>query len=527
MSTRSGRRLKSLKLHAAAPPPPPTPAKIINLPRRYCVSGRRRKSKEAEVVVLDVAERRRERVEAEEGGGGGGEERWRFQAEILRAECRVLRMERKVALKKLERNRVRIETTLKSALENLASGRKKLCEGKNMEMVLEEEMKELAEKLEELQSSYNGSEDRELRKCKNFDKKALCLQRRLEKLGGLPDDESNNKDRASIHRQYNREVNKDNTILTFKSQTKSTDVGMLEKKMEGLSKGMVRRMEEEYGSILNSSVASSASTSKRIDFPDHLSFSNRFSNHTEEPLVSKESSSRCSGRCKMLVRRIVEQVRAETEQWSQMQDMLGKLRQEMEELQASKNFWETQAHASNQEIQTLISEVEEWREKALGYEMKANSLQTEVSLVKNEVEKLKKDQVKEVSSTPKKAISCLSKQIERDTKNGLSCRMNGECDVIGSKRHETVEQSMNDSHPLSLAKQLAREKRILISRPKENHRPKGNENPSDRRRKGYNLVRSPFKDIGNSSSSSSAGGGAIRQNSNAVFPLHYLEGRME
>lgn len=39
--------------------------------------------------------------------------------------------------------------------------------------------------------------------------------------------------------------------------------------MEGLSKGMLDRMEEEYGAILsstsNSSVASSASTSKRID----------------------------------------------------------------------------------------------------------------------------------------------------------------------------------------------------------------------------------------------------------------------
>ena len=58
-----------------------------------------------------------------------------------------------------------------------------------MELVLEEEMKELAEKLEDLRSSYNGSEDRELRKCKNFDKKALRLQRRLEKLGGLTEDE--------------------------------------------------------------------------------------------------------------------------------------------------------------------------------------------------------------------------------------------------------------------------------------------------------------------------------------------------
>lgn len=445
---------------------------------------------------------------SEEDGGGGqlAEEKWRFQAEILRAECNFLRMERKFALKKLEKNRVRIERTLKSALQNLASGRKKLCEGKNMELVLEEEMKELAEKLEDLQSSYNGSEDRELRKCKNFDKKASRLQRRLEKLGGLTDDEC---------KKINNEVkiNQDISILDYRNQTyKSTDVEMLERKMEGLSKGMLDRMEKEYGSILNGSVASSASTSKRIDIPDQFSLSNRYSSQTKEPLASHENNNKCSGRCKVLVKRIVEQVRAETEQWSQMQEMLGQLRQEMEELQTSKDFWETQALASTNEIQFLQCSVEEWRGKAIEYETKANKLQTEGNLLKGELEKLKKDQAKEVALTPKKTMLSLSKQIERETKNGLSCRLKGNC--------EKVEESKKDSQPLSLAKQLAREKRILISRLKEN---RGSNNEGSR--KGYNLVRSPFKDIGNSSSSSAS---LVRQNSNAIFPLHYLEpARME
>ncbi|KAK0604523.1 hypothetical protein LWI29_016500 [Acer saccharum] len=48
-------------------------------------------------------------------------------------------------------------------------------------------------------------------------------------------------------------------------------VEILRRKMEGLSKGMLfERMEEEYGSMLstNTSAASSASTSKPIEFPD-------------------------------------------------------------------------------------------------------------------------------------------------------------------------------------------------------------------------------------------------------------------
>ncbi|MFS7914893.1 hypothetical protein Hanom_Chr02g00158901 [Helianthus anomalus] len=477
MSTRARR----VKWHTS--PLPPTP-KIINLPssrnRKSRSHNNKQKQQQSEVVdtynykgkleslfgvdrEFSGSTRRRERVEAEEvveedeGGGRLAAERWRFQAEVLRAECNFLRMERKSALKKVEKNRMRIERTLKSALRSVASGRKKLCEGNNMEVVLEEEMKELTKKLEELQSSYSVEE-----------------------------------------------VNGDCSVLTCKSQNKSTDVSFRTQK----SKGILDQMEKDYRSIINNSVASSASTSNRIDFSDHLSFSNRFSNQAKDPLVLQEAGNKCSGRCKLLVKRMSEQVRADTEQWSQMHEMLGQLRQEMVELQTSKDFWETQALVSNKEIQSLMTEVEEWREKAVACETKADTLYNEVSLVKGELEKLKKDQVKGIDSTPRKVILSLSKQIERETKNGLSCRMKGQCDDVSCKK---------DSQPLSLGKQLAKEKRILISQLKEN-RSNNNEIISDGSRKGCHLVRSPFKDVGNSASSSSMG--MLRQNSNAIFPLH-------
>ena len=49
------------------------------------------------------------------------EEKWQFQAEILRAECNFLRMEREVALRKLDRHRGQMEAALKSAVETLVS----------------------------------------------------------------------------------------------------------------------------------------------------------------------------------------------------------------------------------------------------------------------------------------------------------------------------------------------------------------------------------------------------------------------
>ena len=64
------------------------------------------------MVLLGGGERR-ERVEETES--------WRFQAEILRAECNFLRVEREFALKKLERNRVQMKRTLRSAVQTLVS----------------------------------------------------------------------------------------------------------------------------------------------------------------------------------------------------------------------------------------------------------------------------------------------------------------------------------------------------------------------------------------------------------------------
>ncbi|XP_076884154.1 uncharacterized protein LOC143533185 [Bidens hawaiensis] len=282
MSTRCRR---SVKWHTS--PLPPTPIIFTNLPRRH--TTRRRKTRATgykqsnEIIetynykgklesLFGVEREFRRSLVVEDGGGGGGE------VEMLREECNVLRKERKQVLKKLKKDQ----------------GRKKLCEGNNTEVVLEEEIRKLTEKLEELQSSYIG------------------------------------------------EVNGDGSILTRKSQK---------------SKGILDQMEKDYRSIVNNSAAGSASTSKRIDYSGHLSFSNRFYDQTKEPLVPREAGNKCSGRCKLLVRRMAEQVRADTEQWSQMQEMLGQLRQEMQELQTSKDFWETQALASNQEIQSVMTNV--------------------------------------------------------------------------------------------------------------------------------------------------------------------------
>lgn len=73
------------------------------------------------VALMDRGERRSERESGSGGGGAVAEEKWRFQAEMLRAECNLLRMEREVTNKKLEKMKVRMERTLKSAVQALVS----------------------------------------------------------------------------------------------------------------------------------------------------------------------------------------------------------------------------------------------------------------------------------------------------------------------------------------------------------------------------------------------------------------------
>jgi small subunit ribosomal protein S2e len=75
-------------------------------------------------VVLLESERRRERVgewEEEEEDGDVKDEEWRFQAEMLRAECNLLRMEKEIAVKKMERIKLKMERTLNSAVCTLVS----------------------------------------------------------------------------------------------------------------------------------------------------------------------------------------------------------------------------------------------------------------------------------------------------------------------------------------------------------------------------------------------------------------------
>lgn len=91
---------------------------------------------------------------------------------------------------------------------------------------MEEEIEDLAEKLEELEKSTRAK-DYEVRNCSNFDRKACLLQRRLEKLGGLSE-ESCAKELQEVAQSSllsaNNSIDKESSICNYNTETKSTDV---------------------------------------------------------------------------------------------------------------------------------------------------------------------------------------------------------------------------------------------------------------------------------------------------------------
>ncbi|XP_010536091.1 PREDICTED: uncharacterized protein LOC104811173 isoform X2 [Tarenaya hassleriana] len=442
----------------------PPSTRIIQLPRRPSVRGKSSNSERRRMMV----ENQFFDLESSFGGnhrGGGAasafsaaeeQEKWRVEADMLRAECYMLRAEKEMATKKVEKKMERIERTLRSAVHVLLAGRERISEGDDVSIVLEEEIDHLVRKLQKLRGKAEAK-DSEAKNGNNLNKQASFPKRRLERLDGTS---------SEICLRDTREMAE--AILSVKPNQRlnrscvsdcDTNMEILRKRMEALSKGhLLERMEKEYGSMIspaNSSVTCSASSSMR--FPTHDVMPQIA---LKEMWAHREKS--CSGHCKAIVKNLVEQVKIETEQWSQMQEMLHQVKDEMEELQTAKNYWEDRAFDSERLIQSLHLSVKDWKEKAALYEKKTNELQGEVSVLKEVIKK---------------------------TENGLN--------------PETKEQKPAEKVPKEPRTETILG--ILVRRLKENprisndHGLKQKDKSGERRRETVDPKRLPLRDVGNDS----------------------------
>ncbi|ONK59703.1 uncharacterized protein A4U43_C08F9500 [Asparagus officinalis] len=169
-----------------------------------------------------------------------------------------------------------------------------------------------------------------------------------------------------------REIESSSSSLA--KQKHEINVEMLKRKMEGISKGMMERM-EEYGSFLITPSSSSNTTSSVNNSYSAATAKFGCGQATAKQRTMKEMgtvSNRCCCSCKQIVTRIAEEVKSETEQWTEMQEMLDQVRLEMEQLKSSKDLWKRRAIASELNIRSLHSRMIEWKQRARASEKKVD-----------------------------------------------------------------------------------------------------------------------------------------------------------
>uniref|UniRef100_A0A7N0RHG3 Uncharacterized protein n=1 Tax=Kalanchoe fedtschenkoi TaxID=63787 RepID=A0A7N0RHG3_KALFE len=471
---------------------PPTP-RVLNFPRRHVrrppSSAGKRGTRRLEALFDEERAFGKDGMGADSdvpivvlrGGGGereededeGRREVAGVESEMLRAECRLLRMERELALKKLKRNRARMERLLRSALQILISGRDKV--GGSVCDSLDEEIEAMRCKLVDLQrvSGAKVFESHQRDTSSSFDDQDSNSLSRLVLDGNQIPREIQELAEASLSIHASSAAER-----SFgESSSRFTEMELLSMKMEGLSNGtLFERLETSHGlmklSKVDSFVASYASSSCTTERPDSASY---IIHHHSDKEGTSDDEKQCSGRCRAVVRRVVEQVRIETEQWSQMQEMAEKVKEEMEQLQASRDMWEQKALDSENQITSLHCTVQEWKRRAFCHEAKMNDLQTQVHILQQEL-KMLRDGARTNSSSPKS-----TEGVRENEKRVLICQLKESCDLKGASNRQYGCEEKKKQHPHN--------RRLEVPK------------------------RSPFRDIGNSSP-------LMRQITKVVFPGH-------
>eukprot|EP00250_Pteridium_aquilinum_P024349 c28955_g1_i1 orf=464-2470(+) len=111
--------------------------------------------------------------------------------------------------------------------------------------------------------------------------------------------------------------------------------------------------------------------------------------------------------CKETIQRIVQQVQSEIEQWSQMQDILHNLREELEGLSETQKLWEERALRAEAQLTSLQEEVHEWRCRAQSGAEELVLLRCEKQIMKNKIDMMEEAQmnmsgiVREVEEKPR------------------------------------------------------------------------------------------------------------------------------
>ncbi|KAL2652147.1 hypothetical protein R1flu_020275 [Riccia fluitans] len=138
-------------------------------------------------------------------------------------------------------------------------------------------------------------------------------------------------------------------------------------------------MSSESGQTREPSCNPTPATSKQVS-PHHRS-------RQAEDTASIQSTEETKIR---VIHKIAEEVRAESEQWYQVQELLQRVGEDMKRLQEACGTWERRALLAEAQVETLLNEDQERKEKLPAGDDKMAELQTEMVRLKDTVDEVRK-----------------------------------------------------------------------------------------------------------------------------------------
>ncbi|XP_074584944.1 uncharacterized protein LOC141840780 [Curcuma longa] len=365
------------------------------------------------------------------------EESCQTQAEILVAERDFLRMDLELSTGKLEPERARKDAAMRANEDSLVPGRKKIDVRAGDRGDLGGGIDDLEEKMQELKLRRSRSKriSMKLSRRRCFHRQSSVLRRDMVLI----------KEDAAILKDI-KEAALLNLALLGKKRpdVEEEKMEILKRKMEGLSRGLLERIEE--CSHLLSSKSTSSQDIVSYNEAEHMPFHHLRQQLRQEKSIEKQKGFSCCS-CMEAVGSIMQQVWAESEQWSEMQQMLEQVKIEMEELRSSRDHWQRRAVASEINFHILHTQKLRWKQKAQSSECKVIDLQNLVSQHEKELQSLRKKILgTPSSSSPQHTELCVTRSRRKlEEKHAPPCHLKSQ---TSSNRRLPLFNIDNISQPL-------------------------------------------------------------------------------
>ncbi|KAI5058323.1 hypothetical protein GOP47_0026493 [Adiantum capillus-veneris] len=331
-------------------------------------------------------------------------EYWKLQVDVLAAECKLLRVEKELAIRRWNQNclndavsyplNANLEPCFKegrnsnNAVKDLSNSRNAAGKHYTHEFQTKEALQDASKKLHDMSYISNCFTQEALRRLEEISHRSSCrrvppedpteaLQKRLQGLllaartpALEPESQMHSTSDLTFHDAWEYADLSGSTAKTMANARCFAETAALKKQLDFMSLGLSQTKDaaayirREYRSMLSE---------ERGSLPLRGA----------DQIVGEETC------CKAAIRQIVAQVQAENEQWSQIQDILRCLQEEMEILIQTRDYSEKRAARAEAQLLSFKKMAHDWRCRARSAEEEVIVLQSERDALKLRIQNMK------------------------------------------------------------------------------------------------------------------------------------------